>query len=72
MRRTDIAVGAFLINDVAILKLYNTYFRRTEARRETVAEFLAGGSLLAKLFLHIEANTDYWVDESDKLIASVA
>lgn len=72
MRRTDIAVGAFLINDVAILKLYNTYFRRTEARRETVAEFLAGGSLLAKLFLHIEANADYWVDESDKLIASVA
>lgn len=39
MRRTDIAVGAFLINDVAILKLYNTYFRRTEARRETVLNF---------------------------------
>lgn len=72
MRRTDIAVADFLKHEVSILKLYNTYFRRTARRKETVAEFLTGGSLLAKLFLHIEADAGYWIDESERLMASVA
>lgn len=68
MRRRDIDVSDFRLNDVAIVELYNTYFKRTAGRNESVAEFLAGGTLMAKLFLHIEPNPAYWVGEATRLI----
>ena len=55
-----------------MLKLYNTYFRRTCARLETVAEFLRGGTLLANLFLHLEADCGYWQVEVEQLMAELA
>ncbi|MCY9824123.1 glycosyltransferase [Aeromonas media] len=68
MRRTDLAVDRFLLRPVALLKLYNTYFRRTTSRIESVDEFLANGSLLARLFLHIEPDVSYWLAESERLM----
>ncbi|MFL4056796.1 hypothetical protein LER58_32300, partial [Pseudomonas aeruginosa] len=41
------------------------------ARMESVEEFLSGGTLLAKLFLHIEADPGYWLGESERLIEAV-
>lgn len=67
MRRQDLKVDEFLLNDVSILKLYNTYFRRTTKTLESVEEFLASGTLLAKLFLHIEDDHSYWLEESVQL-----
>ena len=72
MRRRDVGVADFLRRDVALLKLYNTYFRRTCARLETVAEFLTGGTLLANLFLHLEADCGYWQVEVEQLMAELA
>lgn len=71
MRCQDVSVEDFLRTDVSILKLYNTYFRRTVKRIESVEEFLAGGTLLSKLFLHIEADHGYWVGESEQLMDAV-
>lgn len=72
MRSQDVSVEDFLLTDVTMLKLYNTYFRRTARRVESVAEFLAGGTLLAKLFLHIEADLDYWLGETGQLMEDVS
>ena len=36
-------------------------------RLETVEEFLAGGSLLANLFLHLEVDPHYWLAEVEQL-----
>lgn len=69
MRRTDVAVEDFLRRDVSVLKLYNTWFKRTARCEESVAEFLDGGTLLARLFLHIEADRGYWLGESEALVA---
>ncbi|ARH13547.1 TPA: glycosyltransferase [Pseudomonas aeruginosa] len=71
MRRQDVSVADFLVTDATMLKLYNTYFRRTARRMESVEEFLSGGTLLAKLFLHIEADPGYWLGESERLIEAV-
>ncbi|MBL4835021.1 MAG: hypothetical protein JKY26_13710 [Pseudomonas sp.] len=71
MRRRDVRVTEFLRRDVTLLKLYNTYFRRTSVRSETVAQFLASGTLLANLFLHLEANVDYWLAQADELMAEI-
>ncbi|EMJ4934863.1 glycosyltransferase [Pseudomonas aeruginosa] len=72
MRRRDVSVVNFLVRDAAMLKLYNTYFRRTAKRMESVEEFLSGGTLLAKLFLHIEADRGYWLGESERLMGAVS
>lgn len=72
MRSRDIGATDFLRRDVALLKLYNTYFRRTSAVLETVLEFLTGGTLLANLFLHLEADHGYWLGEVDQLIAELS
>jgi len=53
-------------------EVYNTYFRRTASRIESVAGFLANGSLLARLFLHIESDVGYWLDESERLMDELA
>ncbi len=71
MRRQDVSVEEFLLTDVTMLKLYNTYFRRTAKRMESVEEFLSGGTLLAKLFLHIEADPGYWLGESEQLMDAI-
>lgn len=68
MRRCDITVETFLVNDIDILKLYNTYFTRTSNRQQSVAEFLADETLLAKLFLYVEPDPRYWIAQSDILI----
>ena len=72
MRNQDMMVDDFLVSNVAMLKLYNTYFRRTAKRIESVGEFLAGGTLLAKLFLHIEPDPGYWLSENVRLIEAVS
>lgn len=72
MHCQHVSVGDFLRTDVAILKLYNTFFRRTVERIESVEEFLAGDSLLAKLFLHIEADKGYWLAETQQIVEHVS
>ena len=71
MRRRDVSVAEFLKRNVALLKLYNTYFRRTCTHPETIAEFLDGGTLLAKLFLHLEADPGYWLSEAERLMSDI-
>ncbi|CAI8987566.1 Gb3_synth domain-containing protein [Pseudomonas sp. IT-P100] len=68
MRRTDIGVSDFLLRDVSLLKLYNTWFKRTATRYESVAEFLDEGTLLSRIFLHIEPDRSYWLGECERLI----
>ncbi|WP_159934459.1 hypothetical protein [Pseudomonas sp. S35] len=68
MRRCDVAVADFLLADIAMIKLYNTYFSRTTHHIESVADFLAGGTLMAKLFLHIEPDLTYWIAQASRLI----
>lgn len=68
MRQRAISVEEFLINDIDILKLYNTYFTRTTNKQQSVEEFLTDETLLAKLFLHIEPNSQYWISQSSALI----
>ena len=69
MRRQDVTAAEFLVTDVAMLKLYNTYFNRTAQRVGTVEDFFAEDSLMAKLFLHIEPDPGYWLGETSRLIA---
>ncbi len=68
MKSTDIAVSDFLRRDVGLLKLYNTWFKRTATREESVQEFLQGGTLLSRIFLHIKADRGYWLGECERLI----
>lgn len=68
MRRTDIEVSDFLLRDVSMLKLYNTWFKRTATRDESVAEFLGEGTLLSRIFLHIEPDRGYWLGECERLV----
>ena len=72
MRRHDVSVYDFLVTNVPVLKLYNTYFRRTARKMESVEEFLGGGTLLAKLFLHIDADPSYWLGESERLMDAIS
>lgn len=72
MIRRDVDVTDFLVRDVSLLKLYNTYFRRINVHMKTVAEFLASGTLLANLFLHLEADRSYWQTEVEQLMIDLA
>lgn len=70
MMRRDLDVGEFLVSPgVDMLKLYNTYFARTRSPLPSVAQFLDEGSLLAKLFLHIEPDRAFWTERAEALIA---
>ncbi len=73
MRSREITVDEFITApNVDILKLYNTYFTRTSTRLPSVEQFLAEGTLLAELFLHIEPEPSYWIERTDTLIAQCA
>lgn len=70
MRSTEVSIEEFLTNsDMKLLKLYNTYFSRTATRQQSVSEFLQSNTLLARLFLHLEPDQDYWLSEASTLIA---
>ena len=68
MLRHDISVSEFITNNTDILKLYNTYFTRKTRKQLSVADFLKDGTLLAKLFLHIDPDPQYWISQSEILI----
>ncbi|WP_224032550.1 glycosyltransferase [Paraburkholderia caribensis] len=73
MMRRDLDVSAFLVSPgTDVLKLYNTYFTRTRSSLPTVAHFLDEGSLLARLFLHIEPERAFWTERAEALIAQCA
>lgn len=72
MRRKDIAVSDFLLRDVSLLKLYNTWFKRTSTCDESVAQFLENGTLLSRIFLHIEPDRNFWLRECERLIEQCA
>jgi hypothetical protein len=73
MMRRDVDVSAFLVSpDTDVLKLYNTYFTRTRSSLPSVAGFLDEGSLLARLFLHIEPDRAFWTERAEALIAQCA
>lgn len=58
----DLPVEAFLSNpSVKMLKLYNTYFSRAPIGSMTVPEFLGSGTLLARIFLHIDPDPGMWI-----------
>lgn len=69
MRGTEVNIEKFLTNpDMNLLKLYNTYFSRTTTQCWSVSEFLQSNTLLAKLFLHLEPDLNYWISEANTLI----
>ncbi|MFM0349827.1 glycosyltransferase [Paraburkholderia sp. RL17-347-BIC-D] len=73
MMRRDLDVSAFLVSQgTDLLKLYNTYFTRTRSSLPSVAQFLDEGSLLARLFLHIEPDRAFWTERAEALIAQCA
>ena len=62
MLDTVVPVETFLSNSsVALLKLYNTYFSRAPIGNMSVPEFLSSGTLLARIFLHIDPDADQWI-----------
>lgn len=70
MRSREVKLDEFITApNVDILKLYNTYFTRTSTQLPTVEQFLCEGTLLAKLFLHIESDPSYWIERTDALMA---
>ena len=70
MRSTEVTIEEFFTNsDMKLLQLYNTYFSRTATLQQSVSEFLQSNTLLAKLYLHLEPNKDYWLSEANTLIA---
>lgn len=73
MRSCEVKVDEFITStNFSILKLYNTYFTRTSTKLLTVGQFLCKGTLLAKLFLHIESDPSYWIERTDELMARCA
>lgn len=70
MKSREVKLDEFITApNIDILKLYNTYFTRTSTQLPTVEQFLCGGTLLAKLFLHIESDQSYWIERTDALMA---
>lgn len=67
MSRRDVEPEDFLLAKPSLLKLYNTYFTRTSNHIESVSDFLKSGTLLSKLFLHIDGDPDYWIGEAEQL-----
>lgn len=68
MLDTTVHVDEFLSNSsVKLLKLYNTYFSRSFIGDLSVSEFLKSGTLLSRIFLHIEPNADEWIGRCDAL-----
>jgi len=62
MLDTTVHVDEFLSSSsVKLLKLYNTYFSRTYIGDLSVSEFLKSGTLLSRIFLHIEPSADEWI-----------
>lgn len=52
----------FLVNpDLKLLKLYNMYFGRSPIAQLSAAQLLDTGTLLARLFLHLEPDPRYWI-----------
>lgn len=68
MLNKEIPVDSFLSNpNVVLLKLYNTYFSRKTIGTMSVQEFLSSGTLLARIFLHIDPNSEKWVSDCEAL-----
>ena len=73
MLDTQVPVERFLANSSAVLlKLYNTYFSRTPIGAMSVPEFLSSGTLLARIFLHLDPNAEQWIAHCQALERSFA
>lgn len=69
---TNIPVEKFLSNSsVTLLKLYNTYLSRTPIGNMSVPEFLGSGTLLARIFLNIDHDTESWISSCRTLEQSL-
>lgn len=63
-----VQVEDFLVNPgIKLLKLYNMYFGRLPIAQLSVAELLDSGTLLARIFLHIDPDPRYWVESARAL-----
>jgi len=73
MLNTEVPVELFLANSsVVLLKLYNTYFSRTPIGTMSVSEFLNSGTLLARIFLHIDPDAEQWIAHCQALEQEIA
>lgn len=62
-------VEGFLGNpNLRLLKLYNTYLSRT-AMNTSVESFLDSGTLLARIFLSMDADRSFWVDAAAEIMS---
>lgn len=69
---TNLSVHTFLSSpDVRLLTMYNTYFSRSFIGQMSVANFLCSGTLLARLFLHIDPDANWWITECSRLDAAI-
>ena len=68
MTRTDLCPTDFLINDKQVLlKLYNSGFMKYEFATQTVDDFLNGESLLCKIFLLLNPDKSWWIEQTNQL-----
>lgn len=65
--RRDLEAHDFVSAKPSLIKLYNTYFTRTTDHIQSVTDFLGAGTLLAKLFLNIDSDPNYWIEETGRL-----
>lgn len=68
----DLGTEQFLLSKkTAILKLYNSTLQATEYADMSVREFLATPTLLARIFLSMNADVDDWVAWTDELWSEI-
>lgn len=73
MLETALPVHNFLVSpEVKLLKLYNTYFSRSFIGQMSVADFLCSGTLLARIFLHIDPDANRWIAECRRLESAIS
>jgi hypothetical protein len=66
--RDDIEVSDFIKNpSCKIIKMFNSNLQGVDFSSMTVEQFIDSGTLMSKIFLHIDSDPDFWIKASEKL-----
>ncbi|QJQ09213.1 hypothetical protein A3L25_007160 [Pseudomonas putida] len=66
---TELRVSDFLTNSEArMMKLYNTAFRSEDVGGMELAEFFKSNTLIAKIFLHLNNDPEFWIHQTAMII----
>ncbi|HML53794.1 MAG TPA: glycosyltransferase [Solidesulfovibrio magneticus] len=68
MTRTDMNVDTFLTNkECCLVKIYNSELGKLPFSQMSVEDFLRSDILLSRMFLHINPDISFWVEQVDAL-----